>query len=191
MEQVLTLRTNTRDYTTSDIYDEIRECKKLIESLGYPMGVRFYDVEISNKMTKALGSASYCGEGDYQIKISRLLLDNCDPDEVHNTIMHEVIHTVDGCMNHGWLWQRIAYDVNRHYQFSKLQRLSGNTEFGEAAKQAKRERASTIYKVTCDGCHKSWEFYRHTSKVKAIERNRATCRLCGSKSFTVTITENK
>lgn len=47
--------------------------------------------------------------GGYSININIDLLDERnDYKGLENTLIHEILHTVDGCMNHGPNWKRAA-----------------------------------------------------------------------------------
>lgn len=46
-----------------------------------------------------------------------------------NTIIHELLHTCDGCFNHGEEWKKQAQKVNREYGY-QIQRVSTAEEKG-------------------------------------------------------------
>ena len=59
------------------------------------------------------GLCQTVGDGVFDISISEILLqDDVDDQQVKNTIAHELLHTVEGCMNHGRYWHKLARLVN-------------------------------------------------------------------------------
>lgn len=48
---------------------------------------------------------------EYQIEISKMFLDR--PDEVRKTMAHEILHTVDGCFNHGDKFHELAQTLKK------------------------------------------------------------------------------
>lgn len=69
-----------------------------------------------------------------------------------DTIYHELLHSVDGCMNHGNKWNSLANKVNRIYNANVTRTGVANQEM----KQEQLKRAK--YKAVCQKCGK--EFYR-------------------------------
>lgn len=52
----------------------------------------------------------------YSININVLLLnENCPENSLYETLYHELLHCVDGCMNHGIKWQQLAELVSDCY----------------------------------------------------------------------------
>lgn len=67
---------------------------------------------------------------DYEIEITdRLLKNDATIDGLKNTIIHELLHTVEGCMNHGTKWKSLADKVNRAYGYN-IKRASSCAEKG-------------------------------------------------------------
>ena len=82
------------------------------------------------------------------IEVSKHLL-KCNRYLIKNVIAHELIHTVQGCFNHGYMFRAYA---------NKLNRLGYNVEIKNNDKQF-GQNIQYKYKLTCLKCGKV--FYRH------------------------------
>ena len=110
--------------------------------------------------------------GVFDISISETLLqDDVDDQAVKNTIAHELLHTVDGCMNHGRYWHKLAGLVN--------QRCPGYNVKGRTSAEEKGIQIQYKYLLRCTGCgaaagrHKKSRFVEHF--------DRYICSKCGGK----------
>ena len=128
--------------------------------------------KIANQMYK-------CG-----IEISdRLVADNVDDMALANTLAHEMLHTVYGCMNHGKEWKRLADIMNSEYGYN-IQRATSAEEKGIAREESTRKEETYHYIIHCEKCNATWRYMRYCSIVKAAEKNKAKCG-CGGKEFYV------
>ena len=103
MKQNYSIKAEVKNYTVEDIEREVNEDVGLVVALGYPELLNNeYNVVINHKRAKALGRCTKIGRTNkYTITINKNHLEFSAAKEVHNTIMHEVIHSIHGCMNHG------------------------------------------------------------------------------------------
>lgn len=174
-------RTDTKNYTLSDIKKEIKEDVELISKLGYnDVDNNKYIPVINTKMTKTLGRCTeYHGrEGsEYTIEINNNYLRTADSENVHATIMHEVIHSVDGCLNHGPKWKSIAKEVSKAYGFKNIERITYDNEYAKILEKGFR------HYVKCPNCGKIWKFSKKDKRVKAVINHHAHCGICGSKNL--------
>lgn len=110
--------------------------------------------------------------GVFDISISEALLqDDVDDQAVKNTIAHELLHTVDGCMNHGRYWHKLAGLVN--------ERCPGYNIRSRTSAEEKGIQIHYKYMLRCTGCgaiagrHKKSRFVEHF--------DRYICSKCGGK----------
>lgn len=94
----------------------LKECHKEISDLGIsvaPLGT------ISLKINNAKRSWGYCSRKGslFTIKIARMTID-LGLVAVRATMIHELLHTVPNCMNHGAEWKRIAKMVDEAYGYT-------------------------------------------------------------------------
>ena len=91
-----------------------------------------------------------------------------------STIIHELIHTIPGCMNHGSKFQRICYLVNKKYPQYKLQTATGAEDFG-----IQLDEPTPKYKIICKCCGKEYLYQR---KPK-LNINMYKCSKCGKSNL--------
>lgn len=137
------------------------------------IGIEYAEVihwEVNTRAKKRWGLCTHNLNGSYTISISsRLLADDVAVDGAINTIIHELLHTVQGCMNHGENWKREANKVNRAYGYN-IKRGSTAEEKGvepiedmpKAIKyQFKCKECGVIYNRTrASKFTKNWQNYR-------------------------------
>lgn len=182
MDQNLSIRKNVANYTTKDILNEILEDVQLLASIGYPeITNNSYTVKINSKRAKSLGRCSTRDKKHYTITINSYHLKLSPASEVHNTIMHEVIHSLPGCMNHGPKWKAAASKVNHYYDFPTITRCA---EVGQKEEFSDYVNATYKYIVECQSCHSKFRFMRKSKTVAACQTGRARCS-CGSKNFII------
>jgi hypothetical protein len=170
------LRLDTAKYTLEDVKKEIEEDFQILISLGYTdLAQKKVKVEWG-KALKQYGSCAKPYPNTYVIKINQNFIRVGDYKEVHNTIMHECIHCIDGCHNHGPNWKKAAAKVNARFDFTPIERCGTDDNYHEFLKsQAK-------YQITCKACHHTWNYYRKTRIFASCANGKATCS-CGSKEF--------
>ena len=177
------LRLDTKRYTLEDIHKEVMEDFGLLISLGcedllnkevrikWGKKVRAYGT------CKRLGFQSSTGKTLYEIQINREYIAVANSKEVHNTIMHECIHCVDGCMNHGEKWKAIARKVNSKFDFTTIKR-TGYDEAYHAVMETKYK-----YEAICNKCGTAYRWMRQSRIYTSCAMGKARCN-CGGKEFT-------
>lgn len=85
----------------------------------------------------------------FQISLSKYLLE-CDTQLIKEVLLHEIIHTCDGCFNHGKLFQAYVRTINNFYSYNIATIRNNNKQFGEKIQRK--------YKLTCTKC--GTVFYR-------------------------------
>lgn len=112
----------------------------------------------------------------HHIEISRWVLDMNDT-IIKNTIIHEIIHCIPNCNNHGKTFKKYANYINQTlgYNISRLgdkeaDLKKSNLEYNEKTINYK-------YKITCKKCGQT--FYRQRLNKNLIKYYR--CSICGGK----------
>jgi predicted SprT family Zn-dependent metalloprotease len=103
-----------------------------------------------------------------------LLADDVTNDGAINTIIHELLHTVQGCMNHGENWKREANKVNRVYGYN-IKRCSSAEEKG--VEPIENIPQAIKYQFKCKDCGKVYSRTRASRFTKNWQRYRCGC--CG------------
>lgn len=100
--------------------------------------------------------------GCFKIEINKDLLDDRNPNApLVETIIHELLHTVPGCFNHGEKWQGIVDIINQHTGLH-ISRTSTIEDKGLVVFNPPNR--APLYLVTCPTCGCSIE-YRRAAKV--------------------------
>lgn len=85
--------------------------------------------------------------GQYHISIAaRLLKDDVDEMALKTVIIHELLHTIRGCMNHGREWKRWAAKVNYEYGYQVERTAKGYYD------KYNVEKPEYKYAVRCEKC---------------------------------------
>lgn len=177
VKQKNSLRLDTKTYDEMDIFNEIQEDVNLLAALGHDYMKKYiYKVVINKrKGTKRLGCCKRLSQGVYEIQITEKYLRNLDSKEIHNTIMHEVIHSARSCMNHGPDWVFLANKVNANYEFTPIQRLSNDPTALQLVKE------SAKYFLFCPNCGKEYHWQRRPKYWKEFTSGKGKCGRCGEK----------
>lgn len=108
--------------SNSDLNQMLQNAIKQIESLGITVGKIKPEVALT-RATQTFGNCQK-NEKDFTISLSKYFIDN-DSHEVMETLLHEVLHTINGCMNHGAQWKAAASLVNEAFSYN-ITRLSSH-----------------------------------------------------------------
>ena len=141
---------------------ELETCKQMAAESNIQIG-KIYDIKINTRAKKRWGQCSYFSDG-FIIEISSSLLqDNVSENALIDTLMHEVLHTVDGCMNHGKKWKECARIINSRYGLNIKTTTS-------AAEKKIEETEEYKYILACPKCGYQWKYMRMSRCVKHPER---------------------
>lgn len=107
------------------------ECMQELDAIGIEYG-EIVEISVNARAKKRWGQCKkVSSRGQYSIEISACLLrDNVDIIATKNTVIHEILHTCEGCMNHGKNWKRQAEKVNRAYPQYNIKRCTSAEEKG-------------------------------------------------------------
>lgn len=163
-----------------DLQKYAKECMAELDKLNIEYGniIRF---EINTRAKKRWGQCKKTPNG-YIININVDLLDERnDVNGLKNTIIHEILHTCEGCMNHGKKWQMYASKVYKAYGYN-VKRVSSSEEKGceyrrELNKKELIVKAYPKYEVRCKCCGKSYFRSKRTKVIVNPENYR--CGFCG------------
>lgn len=113
--------------------------------------------------------------GGYTINVNAALLDeNICPDDLglENTILHELLHSCNGCFNHGDKWKILAQRVYDEYGIN-IKRTSTSSEKGLL--NYEREIKPVNHQLTCLKCGHVFKRTKASALVKHPERYRCGC----------------
>ena len=104
--------------TQKQVIESYYKVLKQISDIGYGEVLnKQYDIQFSSRMTRTLGLCTYMGGSKYRITLNTKFMNVCNEVDITNTIAHELIHSIYGCMNHGEKWKHIANLMNKQYGY--------------------------------------------------------------------------
>ena len=126
------------------------------------------EIKVSPTLSRAWGSTSYNPkQKKYSIKLNKAALSN--EYALEETILHELIHTLPGCMNHGELWQSVAKCINAEHGYT-ISRVNSSEDLGISFVDNGYK-----YIIKCTECGKEIGYMRRSYAVKCPEAFRCTC----------------
>ena len=108
---------------------------------------------------------------DYLIEINHKLLE-VEEKYAMETMVHETLHTVEGCMNHGPKWKGNAAVMNRKFGYN-IKRTSSYSERG-------LEQPIGKYQVQCTNCKQVFFKNRMSNLIKNPKRYICSCKAKGT-----------
>lgn len=159
------------------------ECKTQLVNLGYiEILNNHYNIYINTKFKSVLGRIGRYLPNYFIIEINSRYLDVCTENAIKNTIMHELIHSIQGCMNHGCKWKNIAHQVNSFYGYN-VQRTNSYKEYDSVYTP---HALPYKYMIRCKHCNKIWKYKKTTNIIKELQQNNASslyCPYCNHRVF--------
>ena len=150
-------------------------CKRVCDDVNIPYR-DIVNIKVNTRAKTRWGLCKSLGGDKFEIEISdRLLQPGVSSLALMNTLLHEILHTCYGCMNHGKQWKAYAQRLNNIGY--NIKRCTSSAEKNIPEVQLKREYK---YKVICNKCGYEYKYMRKGEVIKQIERNpnRHGCR-CG------------
>lgn len=135
------------------------QCEAELGRIGIRCGkVRSWS--INTRARKRWGRCRQVSGGVFDIDISeRLLGDEVEDTAAKETIIHELLHTVEGCLGHKGKWKLLAQLVEAEYPRYHIKRTSSCEEKGISQEMpagngaAQKKRAlPPRYRITCRDC---------------------------------------
>lgn len=162
-----------------DLKKLMKECLAECDKANIPYG-DIVDVVINTRAKKRWGRCSKKPYG-FVIEVNQQLLDDKITDvSTKTTIIHEIIHTCPGCMNHGEKWKKWADVMNKKYGYNITRTTSAED------KGIERTIEDYKYTITCAKCGCTSYYMRKSRVVEHITSGgkRCRCGACGSHDFT-------
>lgn len=151
-------------------------CQRELESIGIKCG-KVKNFSINTRAKKRWGQCKALENGEFEISISATLLyDNVDDMAVKNTIVHELLHTVPGCMKHTGKWKTLAETVNRRLKGYNIKRVTSSEEKGITVQDKKTPARYVLKCMNCGQC-----FYRQRMSKAVADCSKYRCSKCSGK----------
>lgn len=163
------------EYTTEQVRKMVYSFREDMLSRGIKVG-RVINVRFTES-SRNYGTCQRVMMGCYEITITDLGLHG----DVMSTIVHELIHTVDGCMNHGSKFQSIAKELSRVYNLD----LGTHASKKEMAMTREYRISKARYVIKCSNPKCSCLILRERAVGVVKHPERYTCATCGGKMIRV------
>ena len=151
------------------------QCMEELDAIGIEYG-NIIEVKINTRAKKRWGQCRAI-PGGYSINISAILLDERNDEQgLKETIIHELLHSCKGCMNHGENWKRLAAKVNRAYGYN-IKRCSSAEDKGVQEETRPVNMRTVNYIIKCNQCGHTYTRTRMSKIIQHPERYRCGC--CG------------
>lgn len=111
----------------------------------------------------------------HKIEISKWVMELEDK-IIKNTIIHEIIHCLPNCNNHGTEFKKYAEYINKNLGYN-ISRLGNRREDFEKSNLKYQEKEKINYKIVCENCKQT--FYRQRL-IKNLTK-KYKCGKCGGK----------
>lgn len=154
-----------------DLMIHVLECMEKLDAIGIEYG-NIKEVTVNTRAKKRWGQCCTV-PGGFSININVDLLDERNSVEgLENTIIHELLHSCKGCMNHGEKWKSLARKVKSAYGY-EIKRCNSSSDKGV---EHQREIAYK-YIIQCEKCKKLIKRQRKSMIVEYPSLYR--CGTCG------------
>lgn len=148
-------------------------CMKELDAIGIRYG-KILRWEVNTRAKSRWGQCRTV-PGGYSININSILLDDRNDEKgLKETILHELLHSCKGCMNHGDNWKRMARKVNQAYGYNIKRTDSVSDKGVQSETMLPRKAREVNYKVICLDCGK---IYTRAKASKLITHT--NCYRCG------------
>lgn len=123
-------------------------------------------VVVNDRAVRRFGCCR-CREGTYTIEVARRVAEGPESSCLE-TLAHELLHTCQGCRDHGKKWKEYAGQMSRAYGYH-IARTSTGEELG--VEEAREPR----YLLRCAACGREFKRYRASFMTEHPERYRCRC----------------
>ena len=137
---------------------------------------RIIEIRINTRSKKRYGCCKKISKDKFQIEVSEWVMD-LNEDIIKNTIMHELIHCMPRCSNHGEVFKNYAKIVNEKLGYNISRVGNKKNDYEKSNKEYTEKQVNYKYKVICDGCNQT--FFRQRI-IRSFTR-KYRCGKCGGR----------
>jgi predicted SprT family Zn-dependent metalloprotease len=150
-----------------------------LAKLGYDEVLHYnYVLKFNMRAKGRYGRCSKLGKDEFEIQLNYEYAQVATLKDVIETVIHEVMHSIDGCMNHGRKWKYIAYLVRNKYGHN-IERTGKCEEY----RALKNETIDYKYMVKCNRCGVESKYQKKSKLINHPEKYR-----CGNCRGTLSVT---
>lgn len=143
------------------------ECRMELKRINMDISDRIVKVSVNGRLKTTMGKCIFSRRtGNYSIEIAACLLtDEAETQAAKETIIHELIHTCPGCMNHGYEWKRRGDRVSRMLGYNVTRCADRTTLETQGVVIKDRKPEEYKYALVCDCCGNQ---YKHKRMCEAV-----------------------
>lgn len=164
-----------------DLMQYAKQCMAELDELDIKYG-NIIEFKINTRSLQRWGQCKVI-PGGFSININYILLDEQNDEQgLKSTILHELLHSCKGCMNHGKEWQSLANRVNKAYGYN-IERTTSYNDAGISEESQEEQEHTRIeklqnrkhYEIVCQNCGHKYIKYRTSKITEHPERYRCGC----------------
>lgn len=157
----------------------LEKCKEILQKEKIPVCEKIKALKINDRIRSRFGSCRKVQSGqrdteEYLIEVSGRLMESEDK-AIETVLLHELLHTCYGCMNHGKRWKRYAMQLNQKYGYE----IKPTARYESFGLEDPGSREQIRYRIVCRECGMEIIRRRRCKLVENTDRYR--CGKCGGK----------
>jgi len=137
---------------------------------------RIIEIKINTRSKKRYGCCKKISKDRFKIEISEWVMD-LNEDIIKNTIMHELIHCMPRCNNHGEYFKNYATIINEKLGYNVSRTGNKERDFSISNLEYTEKPINFNYKIVCEDCN--YSFFRQ--RVRRYFTRKYRCGKCGGK----------
>jgi predicted SprT family Zn-dependent metalloprotease len=153
--------------TQQELNQLLQETIGQLRAVGIPISRKIHpQVEVNTRAQRRLGCCTR-RQGQYFIQVSARILET--PQLLRQTLLHELLHTCYGCLNHGKRWKQYAQKVGEALgvEITRTAAMEGPVD------PLRQEEVK--YLLRCQSCGRVIPRKRRSKAVDHPERYRCPC----------------
>lgn len=158
-----------RNFTTDDLRKEVENCLYKIKEIGLiknnERNINNYEFSFNSRKLNTYGTCkTIVPNKKYLITLNLLYVQYGTIEQIRNTIMHEILHSLPNGHGHKGKWKQYASIVNSKYLEYHISRTSYSKEYQLALK------ANIVpnYTLICPNCNETWRYQRKTKLISNL-----------------------
>lgn len=153
--------------------------REILRKEKIPASERIRGLKINDGIRSRFGSCKKVQSGqkdkeEYIIEISGTLMES-EEKVIETVLLHELLHTCYGCMNHGKRWKMYAMQLNQKYGYE----IKPTARYEAFGLEDPGSREQIRYRIVCRECGMEIIRRRRCKLVENTDRYR--CGKCGGK----------
>lgn len=135
---------------------------------------RIIEIRINTRSKKRYGCCKKISKENYLIEVSEWVMD-LNEEIIKNTIMHEIIHCLPRCNNHGEIFKKYAELINEKLGYDISRTGNKEKDFIKSNLEYIENHVNYKYQIICENCKQT--FFRQRIKRNFVRKYR--CSKCG------------